>query len=142
MAGFLYGRSRLLCALVGGLVFAGVASANTLPDGRIYEQVTPEEKYGSEFTSHRSHPASELGGTKYNEGTKLLTLTIETDYTFQAAADGDGIAFVAAPTVGGNEDQGKGGGTSIWRGARRAVGSSRPLSEGAPSISFKRSRRT
>ena len=38
----------VLCAAVCGLVPTGMASASELPDGRGYEQVSPEEKYGTE----------------------------------------------------------------------------------------------
>jgi hypothetical protein len=118
----------LLCAVVGGLVFAGVSSANTLPDGRIYEQVTPEEKYGSDVYQ----PKSPSGIRENTES------TIRTDYTFQAAADGSGIAFAAAPTVGGNEDQGLGGGNE-YLARRSSTGNWTQVvlsPENAPSIVF------
>jgi hypothetical protein len=130
----------LLCALVGGFVFAGVAGANTLPDGRIYEQVTPEEKYGSDvYQPLVTDITSELGGTEYSEQQKAIEArsTIETIFTFQAAADGDGIAFAAAPTVEGNQNQGKGGGNEYL--ARRSASgwTDSVLSpEGAPSTLF------
>jgi hypothetical protein len=66
-----------------------------LPDGRAYELVTPQENYGSEvYQPFLSESFSvEYAGTK-------------TELHFQAAADGDRVAFVAGPTVGGNESQG------------------------------------
>ena len=112
----------LLCTLVGGLAFAGVASANTLPDGRIYEQVTPEEKYGSDvYEPPVIYTTSELGGTKYSEEeqAEAAESNLQTTLTFQAAADGNGIAFVASPTVGGNISQGFGGGNEYL--ARRST---------------------
>jgi hypothetical protein len=118
----------LLCAVVGGFVFVGVASANTLPDGRIYEQVTPEEKYGSDVYQ----PKSPRGIEDKAES------TITTEHTFQAAADGSGIAFAAAPTVGGNEDQGLGGGNE-YLARRSATGEWTQVvlsPENAPSIVF------
>ena len=99
----------MLCALVGGLVFAGVASANTLPDGRIYEQVTPEEKYGSDvYQPPVSFTTSELGGTKYSEELQAQAAKSQPKptYTFQAAADGDGIAFVGGSDSGGQRKPG------------------------------------
>lgn len=98
-----------LCAVVGAVVFASVASATMLPDGRFYEQVTPEEKYGGEVYQ----PPAPGWGTHYEfevkqfAGAKSATTT---QLTFQAAADGDGVAYVAAPTVGGNENSGNDGG--------------------------------
>ena len=121
----------LLCAVVGGLAYAGVASANTLPDGRVYEQVTPEEKYGSEVYQP---PILYPSATYENESANSTT---ETQYTFQASADGDGIAYVAAPTVGGNVNQGLNGGNEYL--ARRSAGgwTQSVLSpEGAPSSIF------
>ena len=129
----------LLCALVGGFVFAGVASANTLPDGRIYEQVTPEEKYGSDvYQPPVIFGTTELGRA-YTEGPQVeaANSTTQTVLTFQAAADGAGIAFAAAPTVGGNENQGNGGGNEYL--ARRSASgwTDSVLSpEGAPSSLF------
>src|SRR6202046_4286363 len=129
----------LLCALVGGFVFAGVASANTLPDGRIYEQVTPEEKYGSDvYQPPVIFGTTELGRA-YTEGPQVeaANSTTQTVLTFQAAADGAGIAFAAAPTVGGNENQGNGVGNEYL--ARRSASgwTDSVLSpEGAPSSLF------
>src|ERR1700679_3318727 len=128
----------MLCALVGGLVFVGVASANTLPDGRIYEQVTPEEKHGSDvYEPPVSIITSELGGTKYSEAHEAANSTIETEYPVQAAAVGAGIAFVAAPTGGGNQNQGKKGGNEE-RGGRPAGGWTQSVlsPEDAPSTIF------
>jgi hypothetical protein len=120
---------------VGGLVFAGIASANTLPDGRIYQQVTPEEKYGADVyqppvweDTHDEYEVSQAKGAKSTD---------ETTLTFQASANGDGIAFAAAPTVGGNENQGGGGGNEYL--ARRSASgwTDSVLSpEGAPSSLF------
>ena len=119
----------VLCAVIGGLGLAGVASANTLPDGRIYEQVTPEEKYGSEV--YQPEARLLLPG---HEAPSITTTT----YPFQAAAEGSGIAFVAAPTVGGNEDQGWEGGNE-YLARRSAAGDWKQVvlsPEGSPSIIF------
>jgi hypothetical protein len=130
----------VLCALIGGLVLATVASANTLPDGRIYEQVTPEEKYGSDvYQPTISFTTSELGGTAYSQRQKSreANTELETKLAFQAAADGSGVVFVAGPTVGGTVDQGYQGGNEYL--ARRSTSgwTDSVLSpEGAPSTIF------
>ena len=124
-----------LCAVVGGLVFASVAGANTLPDGRIYEQVTPEEKYGGE--AYQPNLPAAVESEAHEIGNETLSLTT-TDYAFQAAADGSGIAFVAAPSLEGNEDQGWFGGNEyLARRAQSGGWEQTVLSlEGAPSIIF------
>src|SRR3984957_1728992 len=127
----------LLCALVGSIVFASIASANTLPDGRIYEQVTPKEKYGSDvYQPPVSFTSTGFAG-QYAEEHKQANSTIETTLTFQAAADGDGLAFAAAPTVGGNASQGGGGGNE-YLARRSASGWSESVlsPEGYPSSLF------
>ena len=120
----------LLCAVIGSFVFAAVASADTLPDGRLYEQVTPEEKYGSEAYQP---PAAAIIDDEHRAASNTTT-----EYIFQAAADGSGIAYVASPTVGGNEDQGFAGGNE-YLATRSAAGAWRQVvlsPEGAPSTIF------
>src|SRR3984957_13500965 len=96
----------VLCAMVCGLVLAGLASAAELPDGRGYEQVTSEEKYGTEV-----YQPPVDGSYAYEEEIKRPTESnTQTAFTFQAAADGSGLAFVEGPTIGGNESQGFGAG--------------------------------
>ena len=122
----------MLCGLVGGAVCAGIASANTLPDGRIYEQVTPEEKYGSE-----AYQPPVVEPFPYDFEHAAAASTTHTEYTFQAAADGSGIAYVGSPTMGGNENLGAEGGNEYL--ARRSAGgwTQSVLSpEGAPSTVF------
>lgn len=106
----------LLCVMAGSCAFAGWAGADVLPDGRFYEQVTPEEKYGSDVYQppvwEDTHDEFEV------KQSTAATSMIETEFTFQAAADGDGIAYVAAPTVGGNENEGQYGGNEFL--ARRS----------------------
>ncbi|HEX5307922.1 MAG TPA: hypothetical protein VFW38_02460 [Solirubrobacteraceae bacterium] len=126
----------LLCAAIGVFVFAAFASADALPDGRIYEQVTPEEKFSSEAYQppvwEDTHDEFEV------KQSAAAVSTTRTEFTFQAAADGSGIAYVAAPTVGGNENGGENGGNEYL--ARRLMGgdwSQRVLSpENAPSVVF------
>ena len=121
----------LLCAVVGVFVFAGVAGADPLPDGRIYEQVTPNEKHGSE--TYQPEGTEILGGGP--EGTFSNTTT---SHTFQAAADGNGIAFAGAPSVGGNEDQGFRGGNEYLARRSGSDGWTQVVlsPEGAPSVVF------
>jgi hypothetical protein len=67
-----------------------------LPDGRVYELVSPANNGGAEVYRQ------EVAGEEFsNVGTQL---------PFQAAADGNGVAYVAAPSTGGNENAGYGGG--------------------------------
>ncbi|MCL2769692.1 MAG: hypothetical protein FWD42_06225 [Solirubrobacterales bacterium] len=60
-----------------------------VPDGRVYEMVTPLNNKGAEVYQPRQ-VGLEYSGT-------------ETEYPFQAAASGNAVAYVAAPTVLGNE---------------------------------------
>lgn len=127
----------VLCSAFLAVLPTGLAFAAELPDGRIYEQVTPEEKLGSEVYQppvpfEDTHDEFEV---KQSRGAGSET---ETEYTFQAAADGGGIAYVGGPTVGGNENEGFYGGNEYL--ATRSAGgawSSKVLSpEGAPGAIF------
>lgn len=124
----------LLVAVGCGLVLAAASSAGTLPDGRSYEQVTPEEKLGSEAYI----PKGVGGNGEYQFAHKNDTSDTETGYTFQAAAAGDAIAYVAGPMAHGTEDVGKFGGNEYL--ARRSASGAwdwRILSpDGAPSAVF------
>ncbi len=82
-----------LCAACSSAGFVAAAQAG-LPDERAYELVTPQENYGSEVYQ----PILGLNFAEYSGG--------QTDLHFQAAADGDRVAFVGGPTIGGNESQG------------------------------------
>lgn len=124
------------CAAVCGPILAGTAGADTLPDGRFYEQVTPEEKHGSDVYLPRvfedTHDEFEV------EQSRAAKSTIETGFTFQSASDGGGIAYVAAPTVGGNESMGGNAGNE-YLATRSSSGawSQRALSpENAPAAYF------
>jgi hypothetical protein len=77
-----------------------------LGDGRGYEQVTPEEKFGTEAYQ----PV--VVQSAYEEETKReIESNTQTGMTFQAAADGSGLAYLMGPPlVGGTEGQGYGGG--------------------------------
>jgi hypothetical protein len=67
-----------------------------LPDGRVYELVSPLNNGDAEVYRQ------EAAGESYsNDGTLL---------PFQAAADGSGVVYVGGPSTGGNESAGYGGG--------------------------------
>lgn len=127
----------ILCSTFLAVLPTGLAFAAELPDGRIYEQVTPEEKYGSDvyyppvyFDTHDEFEVKQF--TEAHSGAD------QTEYTFQAAANGDGLAYVAGPTVGGNENEGFNGGNE-YLATRLPDGSwsNKVLSpEGAPSAIF------
>lgn len=69
-----------------------------LPDGRVYEMVTPPENYDAEVYE----PESSAGTFEYQ--------SIATEFPFQAAADGSKVTYPGSPSVGGNENSGIGGG--------------------------------
>ena len=124
----------VLCVAVCGLVPAGLATAAELPDGRGYEQVSPEEKYGTEV-----YQPPVLPTYAYEEEIKRPTQSnTQTGFTFQAAANGSGLAFVEGPTIGGNESQGYGAGNEyLAKRSGEGAWSQRLLSpEGAPSDIF------
>lgn len=62
-----------------------------LPDGRVYELVTNPDEGDAEVYEPNA------GGQFSNT---------QTDLPFQAAVDGDGVAYVGSPSVGGNEEAG------------------------------------
>jgi hypothetical protein len=104
------GTGAVLCGLVCALAPAGMASAESLPDGRVYEMVTPpENNFGSEV-----YQPLGSGVTAAFSGT-------QTEFPFQAAADGEHVAFVGAPTEGGSENSGYDGGNE-YLGTRQPGG--------------------
>ena len=84
-------------AVGGDLAFATFAFVSGLPDGRVYELVTPVENHDAEVYSPNILGANEqaLYG---NAGTA----------PFQAAAGGGGIAYLGDPTPEGNGEEGAG----------------------------------
>jgi hypothetical protein len=88
-----------LCSAVCALAPAGVASAESLPDGRVYELVTPpDNNFGSEvYQPEESEINAEFANT-------------QTGFPFQAAANGERFAFVGGMTEGGSENSGHHGG--------------------------------
>src|ERR1700722_17243885 len=116
------------CVAICGLVPVATASAAALPDGRLYEMVTPPENYGSDVYQPR------LGIFEHQESSG----TTETNLLFQSAAAGNRVAYVAAPTVGGNELAGNNGGNEYLgvRGANGGWTQSNLSPVGAPSSVF------
>ena len=73
------------------VIFRTLASAvATLPDGRVYEMVTPPENHDADVHVPTALPAGESLG----EGTK-------TQFPFQVAADGSAVTYPADATTGG-----------------------------------------
>ena len=89
--------AAMVCAVVCQ-IFVGSASANELPDGRIYERVSSLWQYASEVYE----PVLELEVNEYPVS--------QTELLFQAAANGNRVAYIGGPSVGGNELSGTNGG--------------------------------
>lgn len=69
-----------------------------LPDRRVYELVTPADNHDADvYTPEENGVADSVESDGF-----------ETELPFQAAADGHAVAYVAAPTSGGNGSAGKG----------------------------------
>lgn len=85
------------------------AEAAGLPDGRVYEMVTPPDNQDADVYVPLALPS----GPTLSQG-------IETFWPFQAATDGDGVTYVAAPTSAGYGEGGKGLGNQYL--ARRSPG--------------------
>ena len=90
--------AAMLCAVVCQ-VFVGSASADKLPDGRVYERV-------SSLAQHNGEVYTPGGSRSFY----VETNSLYTGLPFQAAAEGNKVAFVGTPTVGGNELSGWEGG--------------------------------
>lgn len=98
------------CSLACVLAVAGAASAEELPDGRVYELVTPpDNNFGSEVYQPEE------------SGFYSIFANTLTSLPFQAAENGERIAFVGGPTEGGNEDSGLHGGNE-YLGTRQPGG--------------------
>ena len=94
------------CAAICAMNLVASASADELPDGRVYERVSSLAPYGAEvYVPH-------LG-----IGNFIVTLT---ELPFQASANGERVVYVGAPTVGGNELEGEFAGNEYL--AERAPG--------------------
>jgi hypothetical protein len=78
----------LVALLLLSAATAQVVDAETLPDKRVYEMVTPVDNLGADVYI----PEAFEYGT--NEG-------IRTNKSFQAADDGNAVAYVGSPTSGG-----------------------------------------
>jgi DNA-binding beta-propeller fold protein YncE len=87
------------------------SSAYGLPDGRVFEMVTPPENEAANvYVSETLLRIVGIGGTG----------ATTTQLPFQAAADGNAVAYVGDPTSGGNGSSGNGGGNEYM--ATRAPG--------------------
>ncbi len=95
--GILLGMAAALCAAGGGLLSgAPPVSAAYLPDGRVYEMVTPPDNQDADVYL----PPGVSNGEALFTGIG----------TYEAAADGDAVSYVASPTSEGNGSAGGGGG--------------------------------
>jgi hypothetical protein len=82
------------------------STVSSLPDGRVYEMVTPVENQNANVY----RPAN----GRHENG-------VLTYLPFEAAADGNGVAYVGEPTLGGNGSVGRGGGNE-YLATRAPVG--------------------
>ena len=92
--------AAVLCAVVCQ-VLVGSASADKLPDKRVYERVSSLAQYGSEVyqPENLSYP------------TEIYEDPVSsTELLFQSSADGNRVAYIGGPSVGGNELSGEFGG--------------------------------
>ncbi len=85
-----------------------VASAEPLPDNRVYELVTP---VGDDNADVYVQPSEIVNGNSHG---------IETSLPFLAATDGDAVVYAGSPTAGGTGSDGAGGGNEYL--ATRAPG--------------------
>ena len=100
----------LLAAVAASLLIgAPTANATTLPDGRVYEMVTPPENHESD-----TYVPYAMSVGIFNEGTGGTN----TRLPFQVAPGGEAVAYVASATVGGAGAEGNGEGNEYL--ARRA----------------------
>ena len=90
--------AAMLCAVVCQ-VFVGSASADKLPDGRVYERVSSLAQHNGEVYTP--------GG---NQRFAVEASSLYTGLPFQAATEGNKVAFVGTPTTDGNELSGWEGG--------------------------------
>jgi hypothetical protein len=99
-----------LCAAATVALMGAVApaSAEPLPDGRVYELVSPLGDQDADV-----YTPSPVAG--------LAEHGISTELAFEAAANGDAVAYVASPTSSGNGNGGTGGGNQYL--ATRSPGS-------------------
>jgi hypothetical protein len=95
-----------LCAVAAALMgTAARACAASLPDGRVYELVTP-------LGNQSADVYRQFSAVGYGIGTEL---------PFEAAADGDAVTYAGGPTSGGNGSAGQGEGNQ-YRATRSPSG--------------------
>jgi DNA-binding beta-propeller fold protein YncE len=85
------------------------AGAYALPDGRVFEMVTPAE-------NHEADVYVPLAEGRLNES---QSSAFPSEQPFQVATDGDAVAYIGQPTAGGNGNVGPGSGNEFV--ARRAA---------------------
>ncbi len=91
-------------------IFATVPPAtSSLPDGRLYEMVTPPDNYDADTYV----PEAKGLEHAFEEG-------IGTTLPFQSSPEGDAVAYVGDPTIGGSASRGHGNGNQYV--ATRSVG--------------------
>ena len=92
------GALAVLCAAAGGLAYTGAsASASSLPDGRVFEMVTPVEDQGADvyapFVVSQFYVLIGVSG-------------LFTQLPVQASVDGDAVAYAGDASVGGMGETG------------------------------------
>jgi hypothetical protein len=91
----------LTAALLGCLVFGSAAAAAAgLPDGRVYEKVSPSENENSEVYVPFAITGTVLG---FGQG-------VHTSEHFGSSVDGSTVEYVGDPVAGGNGTEGGAGG--------------------------------
>jgi hypothetical protein len=101
-------------AVGGDVAFTTYPTGTTgLPDGRVYEMVSPPEDEDAEVYTPFVFP----DGTSYTDGEG----GIHTRLPFQAAANGEAVTYVGDPTVAGTGSSGEGEGNE-YLATRSATG--------------------
>lgn len=111
-----------LCGTICALAPIGVASAEPLPDSRVYELVTPPDGFGSEVYQPADRSIQQSAPVEFSSAW--------TEYPFESSTNGDAVAFVAGPTVGGSESSGWHGGNEYV--ARRTEAGQWTVSNASP----------
>ncbi len=84
------------CTMGGGLSLTSAPALAAVPDGRVYEMVTPTENHDSDVYVPRGLPTIFVE----NAG------EFETRLPFQVAENGEAVAYVGSPTVEGTGETG------------------------------------